>query len=150
MMVGRLVNNAAVCDVILFSAFKVISGCDSEIAKAIYFASESLNSKKNVVKRILTVIANSEETEIVGRIMDATTSSHTQRNEVSHAALRASHNGGKIFAHNPRRQTQPEKQITAGALDALLKNSSQAYLDAYRAFLELCQKRGIPPTVSLE
>ncbi len=150
MMVGKLVNNAAVCDAILFSAFKVISGCDGEIAKAIYFASESLPSKKNVMKRILTAIAIPEETEIVGRIMDGTTDSHTQRNEVSHALLKASHDGKKILAHNPRRQVQPEKRISGPSLDALLKKSSQAYLDTYRAFLELCQRRGIPPTVSLE
>ncbi len=109
MMVGKLVNNAAVCDVILFSAFKVISGCDGEIAKAIYFASESLHSKKNVMMRILTALANSDEKEIVVRIMDGTTASHTQRNEVSHALLRVSLDGKKILAHNPRQQVQPKK-----------------------------------------
>ena len=150
MMVGKLVNNAAVCDAILFSTFKLISGCGGEIAKAIYFASESLPSKKNVMKRILTALANPEETEIVGRIMDGTTDSHTQRNEVSHALLRVSHDGNKILAQNPRRQVQPNKPVTGPSLDALLKNSTQAHLDTYRAFLELCQKRGIPPTVSLE
>ena len=150
MMVGKLVNNAAVCDAILFSSFKVISGCDGKIANAIYFASESLPAKKNVVKRILTALDDKAETEIVGRIMDGATDSHTQRNEVSHALLRASHDGNKILAHNPRRQVQPRKPVTGPSLDALLKKSTQAYLDTYRAFLELCQKRGIPPTVNLE
>lgn len=150
MMVGKLVNNAAVCDAILFSSFKVISGCDGKIAAAIYFASESLPAKKNVVKRILTALDDKAETEIVGRIMDGATDSHTQRNEVSHALLRASHDGKKVLAHNPRRQVQPRKPVTGPSLDALLKKSTQAYLDTYRAFLELCQKRGIPPTVDLE
>lgn len=150
MMVGKLVNNAAVCDAILFSAFKVISGCDGKIATAIYFASESLPAKKNVMRRILIAINDQTETEIVGRIMDGTAASHTQRNEVSHALLQASHDGKKILAHNPRRQVQPQKPVTGTSLDALLKKSSQAYLDTYRAFLELCQKRGIPPTVGLE
>ncbi|MDP2817649.1 MAG: hypothetical protein Q8O29_05115 [Polaromonas sp.] len=150
MMVGKLVTNAAVCDAILFSAFRVVSGCEATIASAIYFSSESLPAKKNVVKRILLAVGDSEETEIVGRIMDATTSAHTQRNEVSHALLRASHDGKKILAHNPRRQVQPEKPVTGPSLDGLLKKSSKAYLDAYRAFLELCQKRGIPPTVTVE
>lgn len=150
MMVGKLVNNAAVCDAILFSAFKVISGCDGNIASAIYFASESLPAKKNVVRRILAALNDKSETEIVGRIMDGATDSHPQRNEVSHALLRASHDGKKILAHNPRRQVQPRKQVTGPSLSALLKKSTQAYLDTYRAFLELCQKRGIPPTVDLE
>lgn len=150
MMVGKLVNNAAVCDAILFSAFKVISGCEVKIAKAIYFESESLPAKKNVVNRILIAINDKAETEIVGRIMDGTVASHTQRHEVSHALLQVSHDGKKILAHNPRRQIQPRKPVTGPSLDALLKESSQAYLDTYRAFLELCQKRGIPPIVDLE
>jgi hypothetical protein len=149
MMVGKLVNNAAVCDAILFSTFKIISGCDGKIANAIYFASESLPAKKNIVRRILDAVGDSNETVIVGRIMEGATAAHTQRNEVSHAALRASHDGKQIRAHNPRRKTQPQKAVTGPALDALLKQSTQAYMDTYRAFLELCQKRGIPPTVSL-
>lgn len=150
MMVGKLVNNAAVCDAILFSAFRVISGCNGKIAGAIYFASESLPAKKNVVKRILAALGDQAETEIVTRIMEATTDAHTQRNEVSHALLRASHDGRKVLTHNPRRQVQPKKPVTGPSLDALLKKSTQAYLDTYRAFQDLCQKRGIAPTVSLE
>ncbi len=150
MMVGKLVNNAAVCDAILFSTFKIISGCDEKIASAIYFASESLPAKRNVVKRILAVLGNPAETEIITRIMDGTTDSHTQRNEVSHALLRASHDGKQVLAHNPRRQIQPKRPVTGPSLNALLKKSTQAYLDTYRAFEEFCQKRGIPPTVTLE
>jgi hypothetical protein len=150
MTAGMLINNAAVCDAILFSAFKIISGCDEKIAKAIYFASESLPAKRNIVKRILEVIGDANESAIVGRIMDGVTTSHNQRNEVSHALLRASHDGKKILAHNPRHRVQPKKPETVPALDALLKKSTQAHLDAHRAFQELCQKRGIPPTVSLE
>lgn len=150
MMVGKLVNNAAVCDAILFSTFKAISGCDGKIANAIYFASESLPAKRNVVKRILSVLGDPAETELVTRIMDGTTDSHTQRNEVSHALLRASHDGEKVLAHNPRRQIQPKKPVTGASLNALSKKSTQAYLDTYRAFQEFCQKRGIPPTIALE
>jgi hypothetical protein len=98
----------------------------------------------------LNPIANPEESEIVGRIMDGTTTSHSQRNEVSHALLRVSHDGNKILAHNPRRQVQSKKPVTNKLLDDLLKKSSQAYLDTHLAFLELCQKRGIPPTIDLE
>lgn len=149
-MVGKLVNNAAVCDAILFSAFKIISGCDGKIASAIYFSSESLPAKKNIVTRVLKAIDDASETEIVNRIMAGTTASHTPRNELSHALLRASDDGQKILSHNPRRQSQAHKPITGPYLDSLLKQSAQAHLETYQAFLELCQKRGIPPSVDLE
>ena len=38
MMVGKLVNNASLCDAILYSAFKVITSCEPKIASAIYFS----------------------------------------------------------------------------------------------------------------
>jgi hypothetical protein len=47
--VGILVNVAVNCDLILFNAFRVVSGCESNIANAIYFAFESLQTKKNIV-----------------------------------------------------------------------------------------------------
>ena len=68
MMVGKLVNNAALCDATLFSVFKVISGCEAQIASAIYFSSETLSAKKSIINRILKVIGDESETEIVQRI----------------------------------------------------------------------------------
>lgn len=149
MMVGKLVNNAAICDAILFSAFKIISGCEEEIASAIYFSSETLQAKKNIINRVLKVIGDDIETKIVHRIISATEKSQNQRNELSHALLQVSGDGNKILRLNPRHQDQPGKPVTGPYLDSLLKQSSRAHLDAYLAFQELCQKRGIPPSVNL-
>ena len=54
-LTGKLVSNAATCDVVLFSAFIIITECDKEIAQAIYYAIESLSAKKNLVLRTLKV-----------------------------------------------------------------------------------------------
>ena len=148
--VGMLVNNAAICDSILFSAFKVISGCEHKIAHAIYFSSETLQSKRNIINRILNVIEDESEIERVKRIVSAAEKSQNQRNELSHALLQASPDGEKILSHNPRRQSQALKPVTGPYLDSLLKLSGQALLEAYRAFQELCMKRGISPSISHE
>lgn len=148
MMVGILVNNAALCDVILFSAFQIISGCEGKIASAIYFSSETLQAKKNIINRILTVIDDSIETEIINRIIAATDIAQKQRNELSHALLKVSPDGQKLLSHNPRRQSQAHKPVTAAYLDSLLKQSGRAHLDALLAFQELCQKRGISPSIN--
>ena len=54
MMIGKLVGNAAACDDVLFSTFKIISYCDFKIAHAIYYSSEALSTKKQIIERILT------------------------------------------------------------------------------------------------
>ena len=149
MMVGRLVNNATLCDLILFSAFKVISGCNDKIASAIYFASEALFSKKNIITRMLNALDDATEKEIVERIISAAEKSQNQRNELSHALLKISGADNRLSRTNPRFPDR-EKPVTAPYLDSLLKASSQAHLDAHLAFQELCQKRGIPVSISLE
>lgn len=146
MMVGKLVNNAALCNALLFSAFKIISTCDENIASAIYFSSEALSTKKNIITRILKAIKDDAETKIVERIISATEKSQAQRNELSHALLTSS--GSQILRMNPRYPSQ-KKPVTGPYLDSLLKNSTRAYLDSYKAFQELCQKRGITPSVNL-
>ena len=150
MTVGKLTNNAAVCDAILFNAFKIISGCEHPIAKAIYFATESLPSKKNIMTRVVGAIGSEPEAKIIQGLITAVEKSHAQRNELSHALLRISPDGQRLTSQNPRRQIQSQKPVTAAYLGALLKNSTQAHLGAWKAFQDLCQKRGVPPIVSLE
>ncbi|MDO8778537.1 MAG: hypothetical protein Q7K57_59435 [Burkholderiaceae bacterium] len=149
-MVGTLVNNAAICDLVLFSAFKIISGCEGKIASAIYFSSETIQAKKNIIGRILKVIGDQTETKIVQRIISATEKSQNQRNELSHALLQVSGEGNQLLRFNARHQDQPGKPVTGPYLDGLLKQSSVAHLEAHRAFQELCQKRGISPSISHE
>jgi hypothetical protein len=147
MMVGKLVNNAALCDAFLFSAFKIISGCTQEIAIAIYYSSESLPAKKNLVKRILKAIKDKEKEKIINRISFAAEKANNQRNELSHALLK--YQDGQFLVHNPRQQDQTKKQLTGNYLGSLLKHSTMAYLEAYKSYHQLCQRRGISPTIDL-
>ena len=147
-MVGTLVNNAALCDLVLFSAFKVISGCESKIASAIYFSSETIHAKRNFILRILKANGDQKETKILERIIAATEKSQNQRNELSHAILMAS--PSQVLRVNARHQGQTKKRVTALYLEGLLEQSSRAHIAAHKAFQELCLKRGIPPTISHE
>lgn len=147
-MVGTLVVNAANCDLVLFSAFKIISGCESKVANAIYFSSETLQIKKNFIGRILKVNDDQKETKIIERIIAATEKSQNQRNELSHALLQVSDN--QLLRLNARHQSQPGKPVTGPYLNSLLKQSGRAHVDALQAFQELCQKRGIHPSISHE
>jgi len=148
--VGTLVVNAALCDLLLYNAFKVISGCESKIASAIYFSSETLNVKSKFITRILIANKNQKETKILERIIKATEKAQNQRNELSHSLLQVTGEENKVRALNARRQGQPGTPISGPFLDGLVKHSSQAHIAALRAYQELCQKRGIPPVVSHE
>ena len=147
-MAGTLVLSAANCDLILYSAFKVISGCEAKIANAIYFSTETLQLKKTIIRRILKISNISNETEIVERIINAAELAQSQRNELSHALLQTK--GDQLMRINARNQGQPGKALTQKYLDGLWKISSQAHVDALKAFQELCDSRKISPSITHE
>lgn len=144
--VGLLVTNSALSDIVLFNTFRILSGCNSKIANAIYFSSETLPQKKKFIRRILETKNDLAEKEIVERIIDAVEKTQTQRNELSHAVLQIKNQ--RLLRVNSRSNKQDgSKSITAPYLDSLWKQASQSYVEAHQAYQELCLKRGIPPTI---
>lgn len=150
MTIGKLVGNAAACDAVLFSTFKIISTCEFKIAHAIYYSSEALSTKKQIIRRILAANADSEEEKIVEAIIKSVEAAQNQRNEVSHALLAMGTNDEGVVNFNPRRQSQAKKPVTAAFLDSLLKQSGKACVDAYKAYDELCKKRKIPTKIDFQ
>jgi len=144
--VGLLVTNSALSDIVLFNAFRVLSGCNSKIANAIYFSSETLPQKKKFIRRILETKNDPAEKAIVERIINAVERTQTQRNELSHAALQIKNH--RLLRVNARsNKADGSKSITVPYLDSLWKQASQSYVEAHQAYRELCLKRGIPPTI---
>lgn len=150
MIIGKLVGNAAACDAVLFSAFKIIAYCEFKIAHAIYYSSEALSTKKQMIERILTANNDCDEKKIVHRIIKSVETAQKQRNEVSHALLAINSDREDFMNFNPRRQSQAKKPVTTAFLDSLLKQSGKAFLDAYKAYDELCKKRGISTKIDFE
>jgi len=147
-VVGKLIVNAAACDAILFSTFKIISNCSHKIAIAIYYSSESLQPKRTLINRITKANNDKDEEKLVEKIIKSLQKANNQRNELSHALLKI--HDQNVFAHNLRREENQKKQLTEKYLASLVKNSHQAVLQANELYNQLCQKRGIPPTVDLE
>ncbi len=83
-LTGQLVSNASACDVILFSAFLIITECEKEIAQAIYYATESLPMKINLTHQVLKVSKYKKHKSVIERIIKATRTAHKQRNQLSH------------------------------------------------------------------
>jgi len=147
-MTGTLVINAALCDAIMFSVYRLISGSSREIAIATYYSSESLSSKKNLIKRVIEATAKTNEQKVVDKIINATEKAYNQRNELSHAILQDYNNDLMVF--NPRRIRNPKQKLTLPYLENLLKNSSRAHTQAMKSYQELCQMHGVSPRLNLE
>ncbi len=148
MMIGQLVNNAAVCDVILFSAFKIISECSLDMERAIYYTVESFHAKKKLISRTLNVSNFKSSEKIIARIISATQKAHNQRNEISHALLRYN-DKEEVLCQNPRQQVHSRKQISASYLGSLLKHSSAAFFECQIAAHELSMVTGEPCPLDL-
>jgi hypothetical protein len=124
----------------LFHAFEIISGCTAEIAHAIYFNFDSLQPKRTMIERILKSNDDKEETEIVGKILDAANSAQKQRNELSHALLMFTDEGA-ILHENPKRKAITK--ITHQYLDKLHLTASRAVVDSHRLLADLRKKRSV-------
>jgi YD repeat-containing protein len=61
MTVGKLTQNAGITDLMLFSAFRVVSACEERIAHAIFYSHESVNAKAQMLRRILEVVGDDED-----------------------------------------------------------------------------------------
>ena len=51
-MVGKLVQNAAITESLMFTAFKILSGCPLNIARAIFYTLDSFPARKPLLKGI--------------------------------------------------------------------------------------------------
>jgi hypothetical protein len=144
--VGVLVNLATLCDLVLFNAFKVISGCEPKIANAIYFSNESFKAKEAIVNRVLLANNDAKESEIVKAIIKANDKANKKRNNLSHALLQIE--GGQLYSLNARQQEKSATALSPRVLDEMHKHASVAHLEAMRQYQALCQKRGIPAQVT--
>lgn len=146
--IGLLITVATQCDLILYNAFKIISGCNGKTANAIYFAFESFQSKKTIINRVLIANQNKRESEIVNRIIKAVDKAQNQRNELSHAMLQVKDD--QLLRLNARQQAQPSKTVTDRYLDSLYKEASLAMVAALKEYQRLCQMREISASITHE
>jgi hypothetical protein len=149
--VGKLVQNAAVTDVIMFSAFQLLSGCKPAIARAIYYAFDSLAGRRGLLTRLLKVIGDERDRQMTEEIISTAEKAHKQRNRVAHALtmhdLPNLTSPVKLF--NPKSSDKPEP-VSIEQLAQLRQESWNAVRGALAAYEQLCQKHGVQATPTLE
>jgi hypothetical protein len=147
---GKLVSNAAVTDVLMFSAFQILSSCEVRIATAIFYALDSFPPRKQMLTRVMNVGGDEEDKQYVSAIIAAAEKANNQRKVVAHslASFESADMKGKFVLHNPKSQTYDKKPVTKKYLKSLISLSSEAVQSGLQAFQSLCKKHVVPPTPS--
>jgi hypothetical protein len=143
--VGKLTQNAAVADLFVFSAFRLLSGSSVSVAKAIYYASDSVVTRNTMLRRVVEAAGDEQFKEIVARLISASEAAHKPRNELAHALYFVDEIGGSAHRLSLKAQTQPRRSITKAYLDSLMSASTHGRSAAEEAFVHLCRERNVDP-----
>ena len=146
--VGKTVQNTAIIDVCLFSAFRIISGCNVKTANAIYYALDALSAKVSMVNRVAKQVCDEEEHAHIKEIIKAAKLGAKKRNELAHAMV-MNDPENKLKRFYPRHQTQAIRPITRAYLKSMVLPTGQAGEKARTAFEALCKKRGVKAIIEL-
>lgn len=147
LVVGKLEHNSAAAEGIMFGAFRVITGLQPSVARAIFYALDSVPGKKNILRRVADELKlDAVEMGLLQKIMDSADVANNQRKQVAHGMMSFL---GDVKIWSPKNQPQPKIPSQEWHND-LLSRSQSAGNDAKAAFEALCQKRGVPPQISFE
>lgn len=146
--VGRLMHNAAFTDSLAFTAFRILSGCDVAIARAIYFNTESLQMRKKMLSRIVAIKGNESDRVLIDELFKAVQKSNNQRQRVSHSLLmHVKGDPDELRVLLPK--SGKKEPVTTQSMQSIMRESLQAFDEGLEAFRKLCEIRGIPPKVDL-
>jgi hypothetical protein len=143
--VGKLVNNAVGAEAMMFTTFRILTGCPRKIAGTIFYTHESFFGKKSLLKRTVDEIGDDEDKQLVKALIEAANTANNQRREVSHTILMSATKDGKdqIKVIRPR-NTDPSKPLTKNFVAPLLSQSLDACAKGHRVLEKICQKHGKP------
>jgi hypothetical protein len=146
--IGKLENEAAASDLIMFSAFRVLLGCTNSIANAIYYTLDSLPARSALLTRVADALGDETEKELIQKIIKANEKANNQRKQFSHAF--AAFEGGisnfKVFNPKSGRFHLPSEQNLHDAISHVYSAIQESHL----AYQQLCEKRGASPIIDLQ
>jgi hypothetical protein len=147
--VGRLVNNAALADAMMFNVFRVLSGCSVPVAKAIFFTLDAYPTRRSLIDRVASLHSDPELTALALAVCENAKNIQDNRNALAHALLLEREiEPDELLLHNPKRP-RSKRPVTAGYLESLIKPTAMWLREANSAFEALCARRSVPPQLEL-
>lgn len=148
--IGKLVHNSTANELFMFAAFKILSGCPSVSASAIFYTLDSFQGKKSLLKRVVKATGDKEDEELLEQIIEAAEKSNNQRNEVSHAITvwKTLDLDSTFSVFHPK--SDNAKPATKAWLASLVRYSHEAFVAGNEALQRLSKKHGVPATLELQ
>jgi hypothetical protein len=141
--VGRMVNNAALADACLFSAFRILSGCEATLARAIYYAADALHTRQTMTMRVCDVVGDDEDRRLIQEIAAQAVIANTTRSDFAHSMAHGPIDNIQS-KYRPKLLRNPNTTVTRQGLAATVDITAIASAKANKAYAELCKKHGVP------
>lgn len=142
-MAGTLMYAAAANDAVVFTAFKILSGCRTKIARSIFYTLDAFEAKNKLLKRLVEVVGDDEDRELVEAILLAARKSNNQRQQISHSLF--IWKGKNRLPHILTPKSNHRTPATKAWMETLLRPALDAAAESREAFLSLARKHRVSP-----
>lgn len=156
--IGGLVQNATINEALMFNAFRILSGCQTPMARAIFYTLDSFPGKRTLLNRVCDEVGDEEDKKLIRAIIDAAKKSNKQRREVAHTlVLHESQDQSRplpqdlsdpVHIFTPKSHGEP-KLVTREWLVHVGDHSDEALREGQQAYEKLCRKHGVPAKLDL-
>ena len=134
---------AAANDAIVFTAFKILSGCPTKTARAIFYTLDAFQAKRQLLTRLVDAVGNGDDKQLIGAILDAAQKSNNQRQQISHSLL--AWKGTKRIPYVLSPKSNLSTPATKKWMQTLVSHTHDASNECRAAFLKLALKHGVSP-----
>lgn len=148
--VGKIIINASLTEVHLLGAFQILSRCEVQMAKVIFYSIDPFQGKKTLLNRLVDAVGDAQDKKLVRDILEACKKSNDQRQQVSHAILAYYDEPGISGLHLVRPKSNSKIDVTKEYMSQLMKNSGEAYSASHKALEALFEKHSVPPKPNLQ
>jgi uncharacterized membrane protein (GlpM family) len=85
--VGEVAHMAALTDTLLFSVFARISDCPGAVAKTIYYRSDSMHQRADLVVAVAKVMCSAEVLAHIQQMKKLAVEAHQHRHKIAHSMV---------------------------------------------------------------
>lgn len=148
--IGRIVQNASACDLILVNVLRIVSKITHQTAKDICFSLDSLRARHAIINTIAkrTLKKNRAAKATLEKILQSSVNIAKKRNELAHSCILLT-GDGQVQRSNPRNSQQPTQPATREYLKSMIDPTFQEWTASHENYETLCKQLGVSPRLLL-
>jgi hypothetical protein len=146
---GRLEHHNEITVLYMFSAFRLLVGCEIKVARAIFYTFEAFTMRRKLLEEVAGLTGHDQDKRLIEKLIKAANRSNEQRQMLMHGMLvKATKDGPTVFL-KPRNARDIPVTVTRRWLDERMHVVTGALQEAREAYEALCEKRGLKTTPDL-